>query len=116
MSSEARRAGKRVLIGHENNREDSSLGWAVVTLVTVIAMKAEVQWVPELNSSTKKLCIVYSCISRLCIRVCIFVYLLKILFFVYASCILLIVYSCILVYLIFNILKIEYSIFKLIHN
>ena len=36
---------------------------------------------PELNSSTKKSCIVYSCISRLCIRVCIFVYLLKIFIF-----------------------------------
>ena len=45
------------------------------------------QFIPELNSSTKKSCIVYSCISRLCIRVCIFVYLLKFLFFVYVSCI-----------------------------
>ena len=50
---------------------------------------------PELNSSTKKSCIVYSSISRLCIRVCIFVYLLK--FFIFRVCI---VYfaNCLIVY------------------
>ena len=34
LSSEARRAGKRVVIGHENHLEGSSRGWAVVTLTT----------------------------------------------------------------------------------
>ena len=50
----------------------------------------------QLNSSTKKSCIVYSCICRLCIRVCIFVYLINI--FIFRVCIVyfanfLIVYS-----------------------
>ena len=63
----------------------------------------------ELNSSTKKSCIVYSCISRLCIYLCIFVYPLKIFIFrvgiVYFA-------NCLIVYFrVFNILKIKYSIF-----
>ena len=69
---------------------------------------------PELNSSTKKSCIVYSCISRLCIRVCIFAYLLK--NFIFRVCI---VYfaNCLIVYFrVFNILKNKVQYFKLIHN
>ena len=61
----------------------------------------------SLTRVLKKSCIVYSCISRLCIRVCIFMYLLKI--FIFRVCIVyfanfLIVYSRV-----FNI-NLNYSI------
>ena len=60
------------------------------------AAKRQSEYAAELNSSTKKSCIVYSCIISLCIRVCIFVYLLN--FFIFRVCIVyfanfLIVYS-----------------------
>ena len=87
------------------------IGSTVIIEVTVHEKCTLRVSVSELNSSTKNR---VSCISKLCIRVCIFVYLLNI--FIFRVCI---VYfaNCLIVYSrVFNILKIKYSIFKLIHN